>query len=282
MFTSLLLVAFFAPLPNADAAEQKALAALEAVGFRAKVSDDKSRQVVELKFTHVKGPMGKYLAPTEKDLANLADLRNLVKLDLPSRPTNDATLDAIRSPVLRELHLQSSGVTTDGLKKLAKFKKLTFLDLNGVAVTDEGLKVLASFSALKDIGLNNAKVTDRGLKALENSGITYLTLRYTGVGDDGIASLAKMPDLEVLGLTQTKVTDKGLAAMAVAGTFLKVTALGLEGTDVSDEGLKALHDPAMLPLLKVLDVSETRVTRAGVEAFRKARPKVEVVNLGSK
>ncbi len=277
MFAILAAAAMFAPVPEPDPAEQKALAALEALGFRFVLTDDKSKHVKELHYSGVTLD-GKQLAePTDKDLANIASLPNLVKLHLPPKFTKDATLDSVRSPILQELSLQGSSVTDDGLKKLAGLKKLTRLYLDSTEITDHGLKTLASFPSLLSVGLQRTHVTDKGLKELEKSKIGSLGLARTRVGDAGIPSLGKMPALGVLDLGMTAITDKGLAQMATADAFRKLGTLALEDTGVSDEGLKALNDPKTLPSLKRLGLERTHVTEEGIEALRKARPQLKVI-----
>jgi Leucine-rich repeat (LRR) protein len=283
----LALVISFAPAPEPDPAEQKALAALEAIGFQAKLSKDGSRQVIELGYSRIKGPDGKFLPiPADKDLAPLADLRNLVKLHLHSI-AGDETLDLIRSPVLRDLALNGSKVTDKGLKKLAGFKKLAILELGNTGVTDDGLKTLSSFPALMGLGLSGTRVTDKELAALEKTQITNLNLNGTGVGDASIATLGKMPSLGVLDLEKTKVTDKGLAEIAKPGAFPKLQTLGLEGTAVSAAGLKVLCNPKALPSLRILCLeraippgAEMAKWKEVVEQLQQTRPGLEAIYYG--
>lgn len=283
----LALVISFAPVPEPDPAEQKALAALEAIGFQAKVSKDGSRQVIELGYSRIKGPDGKFLPiPTDKDLAPLADLRNLVKLHLHSI-AGDSTLDLIRSPALRDLALNGSKVTDKGLKKLAGFKKLAILELGNTGITDDGLKTVSSFPALMGLGLAETRVTDKGLRALEKMQITDINLSGTGAGDACIATLGKMPVLGVLSLTKTKVTDKSLVEMAKPGAFPKLQTLGLEGTSISADGLKVLCNSKALPSLRILCLkrgiapgAEMAKWKEAVEQLRQSRPRLEEVYFG--
>lgn len=279
MLTSFLLATAFTLAAEPNPKEQEALAALEAVGFRARARRD---GVLELTHSVKKGADGKRLVPTEKELARIADLPSLAILALPPEWTTDATLDYLDNPILRQLSVGESAVTDEGLKKLARLKNLKSLDLAGTRITDEALKTLATFPSLKGISLQRTRVTDKGLEALEKSQIGSLVLDWTRVGDDGIASLGRMPALGSLSLTHTKVTDKALAEIARPGAFPKLQSLGLQETVVSDEGLKHLHDPKVLPELRYLGLGENRVTPAGVEALVKARPQVEIYFNGRK
>jgi len=281
MLPLLLLVVAFAPIPEPNEAEQKALAALKADGFRAEVSQDRSKQVKELTFSYLLRD-GKIVPVPAKDLAYVADLPNLVQLTMPPQTTVDASLDWIRSADLRDLTLKGTSVTDGGLKKLARLKKLANLSLMNTAIGDDAVKTLASFPALRLINLSSTRVTDKGVKLLEKTQINCLSLVHTAVGDECVASLAKMPNLGLLGLGETKVTDKGMAEITKAGAFPKLQTLGLgslmvEKTNVTDDTLKLMHDPKVLPALRILGLTGTRATEAGVKALKKARPGVNVI-----
>jgi len=78
------------------------------------------------------------------------------------------------------------------------------------------------------------------------------------------------------------LTDLRLGCPALSDLFLhhlaelkQLERLALAGSSATDEGLKLLHG---LTALRELDLTGTKVTAAGVEAFKKAVPKCMVLS----
>ncbi len=65
---------------------------------------------------------------------------------------------------LRDLGLDRTNITPDGLKYLARLKYLWIISLSKTAVDDSGLKHLEGLSALSWLSLGETKVTAAGLK----------------------------------------------------------------------------------------------------------------------
>jgi hypothetical protein len=97
---------------------------------------------------------------------------------------------------------------------------------------------------LRRLDISGAKITPEGLKALE-----------------------KLPNLERLSLWNCAKLDDS-AAPEIA-SLPKVTNLDLSYTPTGDATLKKL---ASLKDLKLLYLTDTKVTPEGVEAFRKEKP----------
>jgi ribose/xylose/arabinose/galactoside ABC-type transport system permease subunit len=73
--------------------------------------------------------------------------------------------------------------------------------------------------------------------------------------------------------SNTSVDDPGLKSLADSLRSLKVTDLSLAGTAVTDEGMSSL---GTLTTLKRLDVSSTKVTRAGTRSLGRALPDIDI------
>jgi hypothetical protein len=174
-----------------------------------RVTDAGLRELAALKKLTVLGLSSpRVTAAGLKELANVKSLRTLI---LPAHLVTDANLRALReagllhrlyqaagkgeqrpnSPAdVRTLRLGYAHVTDAGLKELAPFRNLTFLDLTEVKVTDAGLKELAGFKKLSTLGLYRTRVTDAGLKELEPlQNLTDLNLRDTRVTAAGLLYL---------------------------------------------------------------------------------------------
>ena len=120
--------------------------------------------------------------------------------------------------------------------------------LRGRDLTDEGL---ASVAALKKV--------------------VALNLRDTKITSAGLAHLKGLTSLKRLHLERTKVDDAGIASLM---SLSQLEYLNLYGTGISDKALEQLSE---LKNLQKLYVWQTKVTDEGVAKFKKARPKVKIV-----
>jgi ribose/xylose/arabinose/galactoside ABC-type transport system permease subunit len=119
-----------------------------------------------------------------------------------------------------------------------------------------GLAVIATYFSL-----------DRGLPAYQ---LHAATSAVTNAG--GKISTADNGELRV-DFSGTGLDDAALKRLADSLSSLHVTDLSLAGTSVSDDGLDALSN---LTSLKRIDVSQTRVTRAGTRGLGRALPDVDI------
>jgi len=116
-----------------------------------------------------------------------------------------------------ERNCRSAGgikITDLGLAKLARLKKLKFLDLSGAQLTPGGLKVLESLPQLERLSLWNCKALDDSAAPVFAAipSLTNLDLSDTAAGDATLQTLASLPRLKYLYLTDTKVTPAAVAA----------------------------------------------------------------------
>lgn len=100
---------------------------------------------------------------------------------------------------------------------------LVWLDLSGTGVSDDGLKRLARFTALRRLRLDRTTISDAGLKHLRAlKQLAYLNLVGTEVTNDGIAELEALPALRQLYLWQTRVSAAGVEGLKAANRELTV------------------------------------------------------------
>lgn len=103
----------------------------------------------------------------DEELALLADMPNLVELNLAGTNVGDAQMPLIaKLPHLRVLKLQKTSVTDAGLKALRSLKHLEVLNLYGTQVSDQGLLELTDLKQLRRIYVWQTKVTEVGAKKL--------------------------------------------------------------------------------------------------------------------
>jgi internalin A len=237
---------------------------------------------------------------TDVGMPYLAALTGLKSLDLSHTMVGDVGLESL--PALSELEdldlggTRITGINLNFLKLLPKLKKLSF---NGIQrrnagacwtplITDLDLDTISLLSGLEDLNLGIGVSLGKTGVAV-GAGNCHVTggIQLT---DLGVAKLAKLSKLRRLDISGARITPAGLKTLtslplerlslwnctglddSAAPEFAalpKLSFLDLSYTSASDATLKSL---AALPNLKLLYLTDTKVTPAGVEAFRKQKP----------
>jgi N-acyl-D-aspartate/D-glutamate deacylase/Leucine-rich repeat (LRR) protein len=177
----------------------------------------------------------------DKGLEHLKDLTGIKELRLTQTKVNGSSLSAFTN--LQKLDLNYSTFNDGGMKHLAGMKNLTDLALRDTLVTDAGLAHIAGLSNLVNLDLYGTRITDAGVKHLAGlKKLQRLNLLGATISDDAVAVLAGLRDLKELNLYRSQITNVGMAK------------------------LQALKN------LQSLDVRYTRVSRGGIDEFRRAVP----------
>ncbi len=79
----------------------------------------------------------------------------------------DEGLVRLNVPRLQTLSLNNTGITQQGLAKVAEFDSLLTLSLWHTPITDEGLKQLIKLTRLRSLSLGNTKVSEQGVETLK-------------------------------------------------------------------------------------------------------------------
>jgi Leucine-rich repeat (LRR) protein len=107
---------------------------------------------------------------TREDLAPLADLTELVWLDLQdTNATDDALIPVSGLKNLERLRLDETAITDDGLAHLAGLPNLHTLNLSQTAITDTGLAHLVHVESLGELYLQKTRVTPAGTAQLQRT-----------------------------------------------------------------------------------------------------------------
>lgn len=230
-------------------------------------------------------------------------LRRLPRLEALARrnsPLAEGELGRICGiATIRELDLSFTDLGDEGIGQLARLEGLRRLRLGGTRITDGGVAALAACRRLEDLDLFGARLTREGIGRLAGiTGLRRVRLKQIDT-EEVVAGLPPLASLEALELDLGMFFDPGdeegklmgclrglprLRELKVSGSFrdarleevaeLKgLEVLDVEQSLVTDAGLRRAAD---LPRLRRLVASFTRVTPAGVAAFRAARPDVEV------
>jgi hypothetical protein len=241
---------------------------------------------------------------TDSDLAHLAQLPHLAKLDLSLTRITDRGMQQLKpAPSIVELNLYyAEQITDEGMAAVKNWKHLKRVNLRGAKITDTTLEHLSGIETLEAIDAGFAQVTDVGLDNLISlPNLKELTIGGNKLTDMGLESLRQMPGLTYLDLSGMQRTDSGLWSVSLTEFGVEVIAglrelreLRLGGMAVSArsfEKLKTLTklerlrlqscrrvgDDAMAvlatyPALKALDVKGTAVTEKGLTLLRQAKP----------
>jgi WD40 repeat protein/Leucine-rich repeat (LRR) protein len=191
-------------------------------------------------------------------LEGLAELRSLEITHAPAIP--EAAVKAIgKLTSLRSLAINSSDLSDEHLKEIAKLSGLVSLELSACPhLTGPGLAVLATLSRLEELHLKGARMDSAGLRALVGlKKLRALSLQSTLVADEGLEVLGKLPVLTELNLG-SGIGDEGLAKLK---DLKQLRRLSLADADFSDAGLAHLRG---MTALEELDLSRTPVTDAGL------------------
>jgi uncharacterized protein (TIGR02996 family) len=225
-------------------------------------------------------------------------LKHLEALDLGFNGVDDAGVVSLaRSssfPSLTALSLNDNGaITAEGLAALARSPftaGLTELDVSGNDVGEAGVRAALdgpSFGRLHALHLGRNPIGDGGAVALARSPLLARMVARSGrlelrghsngpVGAAGTAALAASPALArcaALDLTGNDVGDAGLAALAASPHLPSLHMLGLARNKITDAGVVAVRTalPVLLARLRVLDLSENRLTNYGMGLLEEAR-----------
>ena len=158
------------------------------------------------------GPPAEALAALARALVHhepLAADRAELSIDVAAvAPTfGDAELRALLVPLapwIAELSLARSVITDEGLAEVARFPKLTRLDLCSTSVSDAGLAALGAPDAVVDL--------------------VELELARTRLSDAAVEPLLALPALERVALWDAGVSAAGLARLRAARPALLVNA----------------------------------------------------------
>jgi Leucine-rich repeat (LRR) protein len=209
---------------------------------------------------------------TDAGLEHLKGLANLKTLFLADTQVTAAGLEHLKGLTkLRVLYLGDTQVTDAGLVHLKGLTKLEYLNLSRTQVTDAGLEHLKGLTSLESLGLFSNQITDAGLVHLKGlTKLKELDLYGTKVTDAGLVHLKGM-QLMALKIPHDAKTDLGLKHYLAA--LETHTRISLENWRITNAGLEHLKG---LTKLRVLYLSDTQITDAGVAELQKALPDCEI------
>jgi hypothetical protein len=191
------------------------------------------------------------------------------------------------------INLMDNPITDDGLREIARYRRLNSLLLSETQITDAGLAYLRENDDLAVLFLNGTAVTDAGLAQLHGmSGLNTLQVPNTNVTSAGVLSAIEHMSLSSIAVDASVITpeivtaldNKAVYHLALHGNaipealplFANATgpkSLYLNGESVTDE---CVPDLTRLTGLQYLNLMDTRMTRDGYDQLRKALPNCHI------
>lgn len=166
--------------------------------------------------------------------------------------------------------VEDGDVTDRHLDALAEFSKLRVLHLTETFSRDCALDAIAHLDALKRLWLEDWKFDrNRARRLAQHRQLKELLLLYSRFDDGALAELAGLENLEVLMLQWCEFAPED---QHVFGKLPKLKRLRAFETPLTDEALRALP-PGQLTELQC---AGSKVTEAGLRAFREANPNCQV------
>jgi len=226
---------------------------------------------------------------SDEGMHYLKDAPGIVDLNLfYAEQVTDQGMSAVRDwKNLTRLNVRGTRISDGTLEIVSHLTQLEALDIANTTITDNGLDYLITLIHLKELALGHTRESDHEVELLALlPTLTYLDLSGPGreyrpddvanghapkVGgamrEDLVRTIAGLKELRILKLGHTNISADGLHTMS---SLTQVEKLGLEGCARVDD--RAAAELAAWKNLKYVDLQETAVTSAGLEAMRRAKP----------
>ncbi|XP_057967331.1 uncharacterized protein LOC131157301 isoform X2 [Malania oleifera] len=256
---------------------------------------------------------------TSAALWSITGMANLKELNLSRCPkVSDAGIRHLISiPTLERLWISETGLSADGIKLLSSLTKLSVLDLGGLPVTDVAFWSLKVLTELQYLDLWRSEISNKGAAVLRMfPKLSFLNLAWTNVTKlPNLPSLAclNMSYCTIDAIFESNVGDNaplaklilsGAAFRDVPGALMNVDTRFLSFLDASNTSLQRFNFLPNMNALEILDLSHsamgddsielvasigaslrdlnlsnTRISSAGVGILAGCVPNLEVISL---
>ena len=159
---------------------------------------------------------------------------------------------------------------------LRNLRDLDCIDLSGTNVTNDHLNELKEVPNLACLILSHTPIDDAGAAHLRSlRRLWQLEIDGTRITDAGLKKLAGLRALRRLSLADTNVSDAGLTHLR----GLPLRRICLARTMITDAGLRSFKDG--MTDLRSLDLTDTKVTKAGIDQLFRDVPSLRDRNDGN-
>ena len=177
---------------------------------------------------------------------------------------------------LEELHFENQvEISTYSLMQVVQLPKLKELTLSDRLVTPEVLHELGKATSLQTLNLKSVFLKDEGVASLKRlKSLERLRIFVpSGVSDVAIDQLAQWPLSEVE-VTCFDATDERLKRLRKFDHLVSLRLINAR--KVTDEAVAVLSE---LTELKRLDLSDSRISKSGLESLKRSLPNCEIKQL---
>jgi Leucine-rich repeat (LRR) protein len=182
----------------------------------------------------------------------LRNNRNLTALDLRYNDiSDDAVADLAANTVqLTELYLGGNKITDKAILFLNQFKSIEKLDVSDTLISSNGLRRIATFDRLSYLDVSNVRASDANVRELITRlpNLSKINLANTQVSDRSMPSVAKSTRLSAIDLSNCSITKQGIRELCQSNTIDEI---------VLDQALlSSLSRERVIPSKKVLRFSD--------------------------
>jgi len=165
---------------------------------------------------------------TEKGIAKLSSLPNLIDLQIGGPLLDDKTLSVVSK--LEKLHSinlrDTEKVTAAGVTKLAAIPGLESLTLRNLKVGPELIGAVSEIKQLRQLYVDENKFPERAFQSLKQSGLNELKLRRSVLTDEHLEEIGELKSLRFLDLEQSiGFTQEGLSTFRKKHPQCEITLL---------------------------------------------------------
>jgi beta-lactamase regulating signal transducer with metallopeptidase domain/5-hydroxyisourate hydrolase-like protein (transthyretin family) len=218
---------------------------------------------------------------SDEALASVADLKDLESLFIwDAHKITDAGVKHLAGLAkLQTILLSDSQIGDGALAVFARLPALKNLALEGSAFSDEGLRHLEGMKQLRglSIGMNRKPITDAGVQHLADlTRLEQLGLQGASLSDEGVMGLKNLKNLKRLFLNsdgrwgEEKITDASVNTLAA---LTNLQELFLQNSRITDQGAKRLIE---LPKLQTLWLSSSALSEQTREELKRRRPSLKL------
>lgn len=203
---------------------------------------------------------------TDQGMSAIKDWKQLIRLNVRGTRIGDGTLSIVaKLSQLESLDLANTAITENGLEGLIPLTRIKHLAIGVTRVNEGAMEVLRFLTTLESLDIGGPRGAGRNNNQRGRS---------TGLPEGLLRALGELTHLKVLKAGHTPVGADELRKLAAP--LAGVQRLGLEGCSQVDD--MALKELAGWRGLLYLDVQDTAVTAAGVEALRKQKPSLKILH----
>jgi serine/threonine protein kinase len=159
---------------------------------------------------------------------HIAKLHSLQTLDLARTNIDDDGMHHLKDLPLTSLSLAGDSLIGDpSLISICRMSQMRNLQLNNTNITSDGIARLCYLRRLQVLNLDHTHITDQGIHQIvrtfaKTRSLEELDIAGTLVTDKGIADISRLPSLKTLSISGLGITDSSVARLERMVTLKKL------------------------------------------------------------